>query len=177
MISTSTKSESLPATVDATSSKIDRSINYESTAIIWLDPRKELTNAFIGSLRSINDSVQVFYDVQPTIDAIRSMNEKIFFISSLNEVDLISRIHSFQNVEGIFVFDPDKNSMREFPKLIGIFQQQEQLLRDLRMVIERFDLIQLESFVFQDEKLFLWWQLWKEEVNISLFFNRFPSMH
>ena len=53
----------------------------------------------------------------------------------------------------------------DFPKLFGIFNQQEELFRILKEVFDTFEQIQLEEFAFEEDKIFLWSQLWKEEVS------------
>jgi hypothetical protein len=48
--------------------------------------------------------------------------------------------------------------------LFGVFNQQEELFRVLKEVLDTFEQIQFEEFVFEEEKVFLWSQLWKEGV-------------
>lgn len=160
---TTRKESSLP---NASATKTDKNINQESIAFVWLDNRKECTSALIGSLRNINDLVRIFTDTAVVLDELRASNDKIFFISSLSDPEFLNVAHRCKSVEAIFVLDPDVTDIRgDFPKLIGIFAQQEQLLREVRTILDKYERIQLELFVFQNEKFFLWWQLWREDVS------------
>ena len=149
--------------------EIDSSVNRECVTLVWLDLGRETTGTFIGALRSINDCVRTYTETSACLDSIKSAREKIFFISSSSSSELLAIVHQCVAVEAIFVLDPDANGVRgDFPKLIDIFTQQEELLRGLRTTLDTFEHIQLEAFVFETDKVFLWWQLWKEEVNCFL---------
>ncbi|CAF0983561.1 unnamed protein product [Rotaria sordida] len=144
---------------------IDRNINRECVTFVWLDLRRDSTGTFIGTLRAINDCVRTFTDISTCLDYIKSSHEKIFFISSSSNNELLATIHQCIAVEAIFVLDPDTNNVRgDFPKLIDIFIQQEELLRALKITLDTFEHIQLERFTFETDKLFIWWQLWKEVI-------------
>ena len=95
-----------------------------------------------------------------------SAKEKIFFITSSTNSELITTVHHFSAVEAIFILDPNVESIKgDFPKLFGIYSQQEELFRVLKEVLDTFEQIQLEEFAFEQDKVFLWSQLWKEEVS------------
>ncbi|CAF0930238.1 unnamed protein product [Adineta steineri] len=146
----------------------DLNSNHECVTFVWLDLRRETTGTFIGALRSINDCVQTYTDMSTCLDSIRSSNEIIFFISSTSNAEFLAELHDCVNVEAIFILDPDMNTIRgEFPKITGIFNQQEELLRVLRVTLDTFEQLQLEKFTFETDKMFLWWQLWKESITIK----------
>ncbi|CAF0911025.1 unnamed protein product [Rotaria sp. Silwood1] len=138
---------------------------HESVVFIWFDPHQLLNIHLIGPLRVINAGVQTFTEPLTCFDTIRSSKEKIFFISSSCNNELIATVHDFNAVEGIFIFDPNGENIKgDFPKLFGIFNQQEELLRILKEVLNTFEEIQLEEFAFEQDDVFLWSQLWKEDL-------------
>ena len=144
--------------------------HYESVVFIWLDLQIRPTPNVVSSLRSINDSVRVYTDLTNCLDSIRSSNEKIFFISSSINTEMITTVHHLSAVEAIFILDPDGEKINGyFPKLCGIFTLQEELLRELKEILDVFEQVQLESFVYEQDKEFLWRQLWKEGVGFLSF--------
>jgi len=154
----------------ADSTSTDLNTNRECVTFVWLDLRRESVGLFVGALRAINDCVRTYTDMSICLDSIRSSHETIFFISSTSNAEFLATIHQCINVEAMFVLDPNNNSVRgDFPKLFGIFNQQEELLRVLKETFDTFEQTQLERFTFETDKLFLWWQLWKEIV--SFFFT------
>jgi hypothetical protein len=133
---------------------------------VWLDLRRESNATFVGALRVINDCVLTYVDKASCVESIRSTHQTIFFISSSSDVELLSDIHQCPTVEAIAILDPEPGVIRgDFPKLIGTFTQQEELLRVLRETLDAFEQIQLETFTVETDKFFLWWQLWKEDVS------------
>lgn len=144
----------------------DQNINRECVTFVWLDLRRDSIGNFIGTLRAINDCVRTFTDVSTCLDYIKTSQEKMFFISSSSNAELLNTVNLCISVEAIFVLDPDTNNIRgDFSKLINIFTQQEELFRVLKTTLNTFERIQLEKFSFETDKIFLWWQLWKEEVS------------
>jgi hypothetical protein len=140
--------------------------NHESVIFVWFDPQDQSTLNLVGPLRAINDNVQAFTASSSCFDVIQSSKDKIFFITSSSNIELITIVHSFTAVEGIFIIDPNVNSIKgDFPKLFGIFSQQEELFRVLKETFDIFEQIQLETVAFEQDKDFLWSQLWKEKVN------------
>ncbi|CAF1612815.1 unnamed protein product [Rotaria magnacalcarata] len=139
--------------------------NVESIIFIWLDPQEKSGLNLVGQLRAINHHVQVFNDTSTCINAIKFSQENIFFITSSVDSRLIAMMHNLASVEAIFILAPNVESIKgDFPKIFGIFPQHEELLRTLKEIFDIFEQIQLESFVFEHDKLFLWSQLWKEEL-------------
>lgn len=161
---------SLLLTLESTTSEI-RSIrktqeNHESIVFIWFNPVEQFATNFLGPLRAINDIVHAFDEQSACFKAIKSSREKIFFITSSTSSELINKVHNFPAVEAIFIIDPIIETIKgEFPKLAGFFNQQEELFRVLKEVLELFEQIQLEVFAFEQEEVFLWSQLYREEVS------------
>jgi len=140
--------------------------NHESVVFIWFDPQEQSTLNLFGPLRAINDNVQPFANSSSCFKAIKSSTDKIFFITSSSNSKLINTVHNFAAVEAIFILDPNIESIKgDFPKLCGIFNQQEELFRVLKEVMDVFEQIQLEVFAFEQDKVFLWSQIWKEKVS------------
>ena len=161
-----TSSKKGSAMASASTTQIDPNVNCECVTFVWLDHRRDSTGSFVGALRAINDHVRMFTETPTCLDLIKSSNEKIFFISSSSNSEFLATVNLCEAVEAIFVFDPDTSSIRgDFPKLVNIFTQQEELLRALRTTLDAFEHLQLEAFAFETDKVFLWWQIWKEEVS------------
>ena len=81
-------------------------------------------------------------------------------------------VNALPAVEAIFILGTNAESIkRDFPKLFRVFNQQEVLLRVLKEIFDVFEQVQSEEFHFEEEKLFLWAQLWKEEVSNEYFSN------
>ncbi|CAF2520941.1 unnamed protein product [Rotaria sp. Silwood2] len=144
---------------------IKREDNHESVIFIRLDTEGSSSINLIGPLRSIHNSVRSYSNSASCLDAMRSIKEKIFFICSFFNIELLMTVQNIENVEAIFILDPNSQDIKgDFPKLIGVFTQQEELFRSLKETLETFEQIQLERFSFEKETLFLWYQLWKEEL-------------
>jgi len=140
--------------------------NHESVVFIWFDPQEKSGLNLVGPLRAINDIVKAFSDSKSCFDAIKSSKEKIFFITSSSSSQIITKVHNVAAVEAIFILDPAVESIKgDFPKLAGIFNQQEELFLVLKEILDVFEQIQLEVFAFEQDKIFLWSQLWKEGVS------------
>lgn len=147
-----------------------RDDNHDNIVFIRLDPQGSSSssslNNLIASFRSINDTVRSYSNAASCLDGIRSTKQIVFFICSFFNFELLATVHKIENVEAIFILDPNPQDIKgDFPKLIGIFTQYEELLRSLKDILQIFEEIQLEKFSFEDEKWFLWYQLWREEVN------------
>lgn len=150
--------------------------NHESIIFIWYDPHEQSGLNLVGPLRAINHHVQPFIDGVSCLNAIKSSTERIFFISTSSHQVLITKVHSLPAVEAIFILDPNIDSIRgDFPKLFGIFEQQEGLFRVLKEVFDIFEQVQFEIFSFEQEKVFLWSQLYREEVN-NIFKHKFHDL-
>ncbi|CAF4640957.1 unnamed protein product [Rotaria sp. Silwood2] len=144
-------------------------VNRESIIFIWLHLQSQSTPKFISSLRAINDNVRTYTDASTCLEALQDSKDKIFLISSSANEKLIATVDNMHSIEAIFVFDRDANSVNgQYHKFLGVFTQQEELLQMLKKTLDRFQQIQLETFVFEEDKIFLWLQLWKEEVTITI---------
>ena len=139
--------------------------NHENIIFIWFDPHAQPNLSVIGPLRAINSSVQVFNDSTNCFNFIRSSKEKIFFIGSVNNDKLITTVQNFPAVEAIFILDSNAETSRgDDSKLFGVFNQHEELLRVVKDALDAFEQIQFEEFAFEENKVFLWSQLWRAEV-------------
>lgn len=149
-----------------TTSLMERNTNLECITIALLDLRRELTGVFVGALRAINDYVRTFTETETFLNYIQSSREKIFVILTSSSDELLSATHACPAIEAIFILDSIGNSILrgDLPKVINVCTQQEELVRIVRMTLETFEQVQLEIFSFETDKIFLWWQLWKEEV-------------
>lgn len=150
-------------------SQIDRGNNLECITFAWLDLRRESNSVFVGALRAINDYVKAFTDSETLLRYLNVSDEKIFAILPSVHDEVLASVHQSPNVQALFILDSNASTIRgDLPKLIGVYSQQEELIRALRMTFETFEQVQLEAFTFETENVFLWWQLWHEEVSIGL---------
>lgn len=140
----------------------------ETILLIWLDLLSQSTPAYIQSLRTINDRVQVYTDESTCLDELKTSQDKIFFISSSSNQELVAKLNSIRSIEGIFVPDSNVTFIKgEYTKILGYFPDLLGLLRILKEKLERFQNIALETFLFEQDSLFQWLQSWKEEVSIG----------
>jgi hypothetical protein len=140
-------------------------INHENILFVYLDIHSSFGSNLVASLRAINDDVRTYTDLLTCVNFLQSSNDRIFFVFSSNDKELIKQVHDFDAVEALFIVNSDvlidKN---KFPKVFGIYTHLEELLTALRNALEWFEQTQVELFVFERDKIFLWSQLWKEEV-------------
>ena len=161
--SVSTNKDKPVSNINTTYSDIQ--VNRESIIFFWLDLQSQLTPGLIGSLRAVNDGIQTYADVSSCMNALQTTKEKVFFISSSGDEELISMLNAMENIEAIFVFEFEVNSIKgEYSKLIGVCNQHEELIQMLKQTLDIFQQIQLERFVFEEDNVFLWLQLWTEQV-------------
>ncbi|CAF1228277.1 unnamed protein product [Adineta ricciae] len=169
------KIPSLPVRIDQ---------NKESITLIWFDPNidsvedAELTKQ---QLRSINDYVSFFTDVDRCVKYIRSINhEKIFLITSGSKASyILSRVANLDQVDLIFVFCMMKDKWMhltdEYDKIIGIYVNLDELCSSIRHQIDLFNK-QLQTFsafdhrerstkdLSQQSAEFLWFQLFHQLI-------------
>lgn len=163
---------SIPSTIESTDEK------HECVTLIWFDPQGQSNGNLTGAFRAIHDSVQVFTEFAACLDVIKGAEEKIFFISSSNNSELIGMVNALTAVEAIFILTNNAESVKgDLPKIFGVFNQQEELLRVLKEILDIFEQVQSEEFHFEEEKVFLWAQLWKEEVSNDYNFLRIDQQH
>lgn len=140
--------------------------NHECIMFIWFEQQKLPSSTTINSLRSINDSLRLYAEWYPCLETMRTLNEKMFFISSSTDNELINMAHEIPNVEAIFLMDSkDENSGVNCPKICGRFSERAELFQELRETLDIFEQTQLEFFAFEDEPTFLWRQNWKRDVS------------
>jgi hypothetical protein len=141
-------------------------INLEGITFVCLDlPFESIPNLF-SSLRTINDYIQTFTDSTLCLEWIQSSTDSIFFISSSTDRDFIAAVHACTVIEVIFILNSEaKISQDDFPKLAGVFHQHEKLVVVLEDMLNWFEHDKREVFAFENDNIFLWSQLWKEEVS------------
>jgi hypothetical protein len=83
---------------------------------------------------------------------------------------LIQEFHDVKSVEAIFIFNSNGQIDSRFPKLYGVYAHFGELLMALKDIVHWFEQNQMELFVFGRDRIFLWSQLWKEEVSQSMIF-------
>lgn len=154
------------ASVDSRPVRITQA-NHESVVFLWFDPEAKPIVYFGGALRAINDNLVIFSDINTCLNTIKLSQQKIFFITSSSSTDLLTTLQKLPAVESIFILDPNISNVKgDYPKLCGIFTQQEELFRVLKEMLDLYEQIQLEEFAFEEDKEFLWSQLWKRDVRI-----------
>lgn len=94
---------------------------------------------------------------------LRYCPERVFFITTSTNRDLIRDAHDCPAVEAVFLcksdvqIDPIKH-----PKFVGNYIHSEELIASLRNAQEWFEQARFDSILFEDEQLFLWCQTWRE---------------
>jgi hypothetical protein len=85
---------------------------------------------------------------------------------------LIAEFHNIKSVEAMFILNPEAQIDSRFPKLFGVYTYFEELLTGLQHTLEWFEQTQMELFVFERDRIFLWSQIWKEEVSRNQIHNQ-----
>ncbi|CAF3747438.1 unnamed protein product [Rotaria sp. Silwood1] len=153
--------------------------NKESTTLLWFDPNirsNEDTERTKEQLRSINDFVIFHTDLHQCVPYIQSIDkEKIFLITSGSKAaQVLPLISHLPQVDSIFIFCMQKDKyqylINEYPKIIGIYDQLDDLCSSIREQIDLFHK-QLQTFSIFDHHQkstkdlskesaeFLWFQL------------------
>jgi hypothetical protein len=159
-----------------TSSDYETSKNRENILFVYLDLDSQLNSNSIDSLRAINNDVHTYTDPSTCLDFVRSLQERTFFISSSADKQLIEEFHNLYSVEAIFILNSEAQIDSRFPKLYGVYTHFEELLMALKDTLEWFEQTQMDLFVFEHDRIFLWSQLWKEEVNKIINKNRYSFL-
>lgn len=142
-------------------------VNRENILFVYLDLQSELSPRMIASLEAINDRVQSFIDPSICFDFLQTSSDRVFFICPTDETVLFQAAHDLSTVEAIFLLGSNSQIDRtQWIKVSGIYSQFEELLDGLREALEWFEYTQMDLFSFQSDRMFLWSQLWKEEVNL-----------
>ncbi len=142
-------------------------INRENILFVYFDPQSKLKSDSIVALRAINNDLQTYTDASSCLEFLRSVHDRIFLISSSADKSLIEEFHDVKSVEAMFIFHSDGQIDSRYPKLHGVSAHFEELLVALRDTLHWFEQTQMELFVFGRDRIFLWSQLWKEEVSQS----------
>ena len=146
----------------------DNRINRENILFIYLDLHSQLLPQMITSLRAINDHVRTFDNDALCFDFLQTSPDRVFFICPTTDRDLVKAVHELSAVEAIFILGSDAQlDQTRLPKIDGVYNNFEELLLGLRCTLEWFEQTQMEVFAVEKDRVFLWSQLWKEEVRRS----------
>jgi hypothetical protein len=137
----------------------------ENILFVFLDIGSQLTSNLIDSLRAINNDVQTYTDPSMCLDFLRPLHERIFLISSSADRRLIEEFDNLDCVEAMFILNSKAHLGSRFAKLYGVYRHFEELLMALKDTLEWFEQTQMDLFVFEHDRIFLWSQLWKEDVS------------
>ena len=167
------------STVQSTENEESVVINDDDTQIyranllfVYLDVKIPSNQNLIGPIRSIHDHVKCYSNFSNCLKFLQNSSDKIFFISSLNDKELLQQIHDCLSVEAMFIINSDTQIDRiRFPKVVGIYEHSEELFAALKNALDWFEQAQLDFFTFEREQLFLWLQLWREVKFYFLSFN------
>lgn len=141
----------------------DVSIHRENLAFVYLDVNTPFNRDLIGPLRAINEHVHAYTNEMKCLHLLRHCPERVFFITTSKNRDLIRDAHDCSAVEAVFLWkcdvpiDPIKH-----PKFVGNYAHPEELLAAIRNAQEWFEQAQFESVLFEDDRSFLWCQTWRE---------------
>jgi hypothetical protein len=155
------------------SNDYETSKNRENILFVYLDLDSQLNSNSIALLRAINNDVQTYTNSSTCINVLQSLQERIFFISSSADKQLIEEFHNLNSVEAMFILNSEAQIDGRFPKLHGIYTNFEKLLIALKDKLEWFEQTIMDLFVFEHDRIFLWSQIWKEEVSKIINKNRY----
>lgn len=152
--------------------------NKEDITLIWLDKSIDTSRT---TLRDITHYVLLYTELEPCVSYINSINdERIFLIVSGDYSEqCLDQVHDLSQVDSIFVFCMNVSKYKEklidskrFPKIIGIFDSEEQLINsireeldDLRKQVSTFSLYEKQKStrdLSKESASFLWFQLFKD---------------
>lgn len=123
----------------------------------------------ISSLRLIINEIHTFIDIQTCLKFVRFCSDRIFFVLTSNDKQVLEEFHSIKSIEAIFIFNIDAQLDSRFPKLYGVYSHYEQVLNGIKDTLDWYEQVQLEIFVFERDRVFLWIQLWRDEVDLFVF--------
>lgn len=140
-------------------------VNRENILFVYLDLQSESFPRLITSLESMNDRLQTFNDPSICYDFLQTSSDRVFFICPTEEKILFQAAHELSTIEAIFLLGSNSQiDQTQWIKINGVYSQSEELLSGLREASEWFECTQMDLFCFQSDRMFLWSQLWKEEV-------------
>jgi hypothetical protein len=133
--------------------------NKEIVTLIWFDPNTD-GNAnkanTIKTLRTMNDYVLVYTDLEECISYIESVrNEKIFLIISGTWAPFVlSSIIDLKQLEVVYIFCTNREQhlylMEKYSKILGIFVDQKELNSSIHKHLHLLNK-QVETFSFYDQ--------------------------
>ena len=170
-----TTSTPVPHSTDEWDSDIEfeTSTNHGSILFVYLDDHSSGHSNISVSLRTINNDVQTYLDSSTCLEFLRTSTDHIFLILPPVDKQLLEDFHNLQSVEAIFILNDDAKADSRFPKLYGSYVHLKELLTALKTTLQWFEETQMEVFVFEHDRVFLWSQLWKEEVSSSMSIDNF----
>lgn len=145
----------------------EKQINNENITFVCHNLPSESNSNLINFFQSINHNIKTFTDSNLCFDWIKSSNDLIFLISSSTNKDFLTSLHQYNNIQAIFILNTKVEiNENDFPKLVGIFNRSEELIMIIQDMLNcREEDDKHEMFTFEGSNVFLWTQLWKEEVN------------
>ena len=120
-------------------------INKESSALLILDPDSTFDDITDDMLRTMNDYVLLYTGKSSLIKYARSINtESIFVIlcGSALDASFLSQLQNLNQICSIFIYSVQEQPtveelQRQYPKLVGVFQDQRILREQVRISIEQ----------------------------------------
>jgi hypothetical protein len=138
-------------------------MNHDNILFVYFYFNIPLNRDLISLFRAINNDIQIFSNSVTCLEFLQYSNNRIFFISSSNDKELIKEAHDCPAVEIIFIFNSDAQIDRNIsPKFVGSYKHSEELLMVLKNAFEWFEQTNLGFFTFEHDQIFLWLQMWKE---------------
>lgn len=147
--------------------EFETSTNHGTILFVYLDDHSSAHSNISASLRTVNNDIQTYSDSSSCLEFLRTSTDHIFLILPPVDKQLLEDFHNVQSVEAIFILNDDAKGDSRFPKLYGSYVHLKELLTALKTSLQRFEETQMEIFVFERDRIFLWSQLWKEEVSSS----------
>lgn len=143
----------------------EKSFSHDQLIFVFLDLDSQLNSNPIAAVRAIHHDVHTFLDTQLCFKFIRSSNDKIFFITTSVDRELLEEFHAVKTIEAIFVLNSDARVDSRLPKWYGAYAHYEELLKGLKKTLDWYEQTQMEIFVGEHDRIFVWLQLWRDEVN------------
>ena len=161
----------------------DSDENDDRIVLLWYDPFIESpvhnSQQVMQQLRRTNDYVKILTDRDQCTEFIRGSNkEKIFFITSGSKTSkiLMPVTPPLTQIHSVFIFSMTNDfPINENPKIIGIFNNSDELCQTIREQIEFHDQ-QLQTFSFFNQNQNPVKDLSKESAEF-LWFQLFPRVN
>lgn len=148
---------------DSGGNATEYALHRDHLQLVFLDIKHPINRDLIRLFRAIHDNVKLYSRPSSCLKFVHYSNDKIFFITTSNDRDLLKEIQDCSSVEAIFILDsPGDFDKIRLPKLIGMYKHSEELLAALKQTFEWFEQSQFDFFTFEREPLFLYLQFWRE---------------